>query len=94
MTTTPKTVFLIDSPRRLPPGTVLGVWLEQIVEAHGRRWPGSHGVGRAEVMDDGRLAVWLTEASAAGRTAKGLVEIDALDVTVEGANPPVVWLRP
>ena len=93
-TTTNRPVYVIDSPRRLAPGTVLRVFLDQVVEGHGRRWPGPHGVGRAEVMDDGRrLAMWLTETSAAGRTARGLVELDALDITVEGDAPPAVWLR-
>lgn len=88
-----KPVFLIDSPRRLPLGTVLRVWLDQNVEFYpGKPDPGPHPVGKAEVMDDGRLAVWLIEATTAGRTAKGLVADDILDFVVEG-DPPAVWLR-
>jgi hypothetical protein len=86
-------VIILDSPRRLPPGTSLRVWLDQIVENFGQRRAGPHAVGRAEVMDDGRLAMWFIEGTKAGREARAFVEDDALDVTVEG-EPPAVWLRP
>jgi hypothetical protein len=59
--------------------------MEQIVD----RRPGPHFVGRAEVLQDGRLAIWLTEHSEAGRTARGLLEIDALDVVLLGSRPTV-----
>jgi hypothetical protein len=41
----------------------------------------------------GRLAIWCTEASEAGRTAAGLLEIDAIDAHVWGTRP-VIRLRP
>ena len=91
-TTTTWPAFIVDSPSRLAPGSMLPVWLDQTVEVSGRRHPGPHPAGKAEVMADGRLAVRLIEATVAGRTAYGLLEIDALGLTVEGV-PPVVWLR-
>ncbi len=92
-TTVNKPVFILESPRRLPPGTVMAVQLDLIAGPYYNPRPGPHGVGRAEVMDDGRLAVWLTEASHAGRDARALISDDMVDVSVEG-EPPVVWLRP
>jgi hypothetical protein len=86
-------VYLVDSPRRLPAGTLLGVMLDQnVMDRFGRNHPGPHSAGRCEVLADGRLALSLTRYSEAGRTARGLLDIDALDVTVEG-DPLVVWLR-
>lgn len=87
-------VFLVDSPRRLPAGTTMRVLMVQEVEAHGRRSPGPHSVGKAEVLGDGRLSIWITERTAAGRVAKGLLADDVLDAVVEGDDPPLVWLRP
>lgn len=91
-TTTTRPAFILDSPSRLAPGSVLPVWLVQMVEVSGHRHPGPHPVGKAEVIADGRLAVRLIEATEAGRTAYGLLEITALDLTLEGV-PPTVWLR-
>jgi hypothetical protein len=91
--TTNRPVYIIDSPRPLAPGILMPVWLDQIAGPHYRRRRGPHGVGKAEVMDDGRLAVWFTQASDAGRDARALVEDDMIDITVEG-DPPEVWLRP
>jgi hypothetical protein len=83
-------VYLVDSPRRLPAGTLLGVMLDQnVMDRFGSNHPSPHLAGRCEVLADGRLALSLTRYSEAGRTARGLLDIDALDVTVEG-DPPVV----
>lgn len=92
-TTTNKPVFILSSSRRLAPGIVLPVRLDLIAGPYYNQRPGPHGVGGAEVMDDGRLAVWITEASYAGRDARALISDDMVDVSVEG-EPPVVWLRP
>jgi hypothetical protein len=73
---------------RLTPGVTLRVELDQSVD----RRPGPYLVGRAEVLQDGRLAIWLTEASEAGRTARGLLADDVLDVVLWGSRP-VVRLR-
>ena len=89
---TNKPVFVIDSPRRLAAGSLAAVMLDQVVFEYGHRRPGPHGVGKAEVMIDGRLAIWLTENSEAGRTAKAFLADDMIDVVVEG-EPPVIWLR-
>ena len=82
-------VFIIDSPRRLAPGTSLPAWLDQIVGTYPRRRPGPHAAGKAEVLGDGRLAVTFTEGAQAGREARAFIEDDGLDVTVEG-DPPAV----
>jgi hypothetical protein len=84
------------NPRRLTPGVRLRVELDQIVEEpgpFGRRRPGPHRVGRAEVLDDGRLAVWITGASEAGRMAQALLAEEMVDVWLWGSRP-TVRLRP
>lgn len=68
------------------------VWLDQTVEAFGQRNKGPHSVGKAEALGDGRLALWLTGDTAAGRTARGLLADDMLDVLLEG-EPLEVWVR-
>lgn len=84
-------VFMVKpvGSERLTPGVQLRVELEQTVA----RRPGPHFVGRAEVLEDHRLAVWLTGNSDAGRDARGLLEIDAVDVVLWGPGP-TVRLRP
>lgn len=82
-----QSVVLVKPPgsERLTPGVRLRVELDQIVD----RRPGPHSVGRAEVLNDGRLALWFTEASEAGRTARALVADDAVDVVLWGTRPTV-----
>lgn len=73
-------------PRRLTPGIRLRVEMDQIVD----RRPGPHLVGRADVLADGRLAIWLTEHSEAGRTARGMLADDILTVVLWGSRPTVL----
>lgn len=49
-------------------------------------------VGHAEVQPGGRLAMWITDATEAGRTARGLVADEVVDVAYWGSRP-VVRLR-
>lgn len=88
MTTATRQPVLIREhlgPRKMTPGVRLRVEMDQNVD----RRPGPHFVGRAEVLQDGRLAIRLTENSKAGRTAAGLLEVDALDVVLWGSRPTV-----
>ncbi len=85
-------VFILNSPRRLAPGTTMRVYLDQIVGTYPHRRHGPHTAGKAEVLGDGRLAVTFIEGVQAGRDARAFIEDDGLDVTVEG-DPPAVWLR-
>lgn len=60
-----------------------------VQDRFGRNRPGPHSVGRAEVLANGRLAIWVSEHSDAGRTARALLADDILDVVLMGPEPTV-----
>ncbi len=71
-------------PRGLTPGIKLRLEIDQIID----RRPGPHRAGRAEVLEDGRLALSFVDTEA-GRTARALVADDILDVVLWGPRPTV-----
>ena len=54
-----------------------------------RKAAGPHSVGQAEVLQDGRLALWLAETTEPGRTARALLADDILDMVLVGSEPTI-----
>jgi len=61
---------------------------QNVMDRYGRNRPGPHPVGRAEVLQDGRLAISLINIDA-GRTAQALLADDLLDAFRWGDRPTI-----